>query len=140
MGAMTFDCGDLGGLRGGGGLQAEMTEWRAFWAGGGPRAEVRAEAGRTRLPWESEALTVLPESREDSQAWCLSKPQLARAGQGGQFTSGDKPVGWPCRQPAVPRAVQAGRLICPRSLGWRYGNKAGAGGRSRIQRLHSEQP
>lgn len=69
---------------------------------------------------EGKALTVHQESREDSQArpsWCLSKPQLARAGQGGQFTFGDKPMGWPCRQPDVPRAVQAGRLICPRSLG-----------------------
>lgn len=68
---MTFDCGDLGGLRGGGGLQAEMTEWQAFWAGGSPRAEVHAEAGRARLPRESEALTVLRERREDSKARCL---------------------------------------------------------------------
>lgn len=115
---MTFDCGDLGGLRGGGGLRAEMTEWRTFWAGGNPRAEVRAEVGRPRLLWKSEALSVHQESRGDSQA-CpsryLSKPQLARAAQGGQLTLGDKPVGWPCRQLAVPRAVQAGRLVSPRS-------------------------
>ena len=48
-----------------------MTEWQAFWAGGSPRAEVRAEAGRARLPRESEALTVLRERREDSKARCL---------------------------------------------------------------------
>lgn len=70
----------------------------------------------------------------------VSKPQLVRAGQGGQLTFRDKPVGWPCRQPA-------GHLELSKQAGWSVpGAWAGdmetalSGGGSGVQMLHSEQP